>query len=125
MMVSTARTRHHHLGMSAVWGNGRRCAFSPGLHGTNPLPACLRCFFRCMFGSGTSHAFRAPKCSLLDTLPVCQDFNRQLCNRLACRFVHLQEGERSRRVRQGTLFTLSLTDTLIARQFQMLFKTLS
>ncbi|XP_049949797.1 protein muscleblind-like isoform X9 [Schistocerca serialis cubense] len=29
---------------------------------------------------------------LLDTLPVCQDFNRQLCNRPACRFVHLQEG---------------------------------
>ncbi|XP_069690321.1 uncharacterized protein [Periplaneta americana] len=29
---------------------------------------------------------------LLDTLPVCQDFNRQLCNRPACKFVHLQEG---------------------------------
>nr|CAD7194432.1 unnamed protein product [Timema douglasi]CAD7403036.1 unnamed protein product [Timema poppensis] len=29
---------------------------------------------------------------LLDTLPVCQDFNRQLCNRAACKFVHLQEG---------------------------------
>ncbi|KAK3920988.1 Zinc finger CCCH domain-containing protein 28 [Frankliniella fusca] len=31
-------------------------------------------------------------CYLLDTLPVCQDFNRQLCNRLTCKFVHLQEG---------------------------------
>lgn len=30
---------------------------------------------------------------LLDTLPVCQDFNRGLCNRTACRFVHLQEGK--------------------------------
>lgn len=30
---------------------------------------------------------------LLDTLPVCQDFNRNLCNRPACKFVHLQEGE--------------------------------
>ncbi|XP_021940491.1 muscleblind-like protein 1, partial [Zootermopsis nevadensis] len=29
---------------------------------------------------------------LLDTLPVCQDFNRKLCNRPACKFVHLQEG---------------------------------
>ncbi|CAG9823471.1 unnamed protein product [Phaedon cochleariae] len=30
---------------------------------------------------------------LLDTLPVCQDFNRGLCNRPACKFVHLQEGD--------------------------------
>ncbi|XP_068992716.1 muscleblind-like protein 3 [Neodiprion pinetum] len=29
---------------------------------------------------------------LLDTLPVCQDFNRQLCNRPACKFVHLHDG---------------------------------
>ncbi|XP_044267109.1 muscleblind-like protein 1 isoform X7 [Tribolium madens] len=30
---------------------------------------------------------------LLDTLPVCQDFNRGLCNRPACKFVHLLEGD--------------------------------
>ncbi|XP_066258540.1 muscleblind-like protein 1 isoform X8 [Euwallacea similis] len=30
---------------------------------------------------------------LLDTLPVCQDFNRGLCTRPTCKFVHLQEGE--------------------------------
>ncbi|VEN39404.1 unnamed protein product [Callosobruchus maculatus] len=30
---------------------------------------------------------------LLDTLPVCQDFNRGLCNRPACKFVHLSEAE--------------------------------
>ncbi|KAL1513462.1 hypothetical protein ABEB36_002870 [Hypothenemus hampei] len=30
---------------------------------------------------------------LLDTLPVCQDFNRGLCSRPTCKFVHLQEGE--------------------------------
>ncbi|XP_045487610.1 muscleblind-like protein isoform X5 [Pieris rapae] len=29
---------------------------------------------------------------LLDTLPVCQDFNRQGCNRPTCRFVHIREG---------------------------------
>ncbi|CAD6209155.1 GSCOCG00003755001-RA-CDS [Cotesia congregata] len=29
---------------------------------------------------------------LLDTLPVCQDFNRQLCNRPACKFIHLHDG---------------------------------
>ncbi|KAH0568473.1 hypothetical protein KQX54_021021 [Cotesia glomerata] len=29
---------------------------------------------------------------LLDTLPVCQDFNRQLCNRPACKFIHLYDG---------------------------------
>ncbi|KAH1001865.1 hypothetical protein HUJ04_005824 [Dendroctonus ponderosae] len=28
---------------------------------------------------------------LLDTLPVCQDFNRGLCTRPTCKFVHLQE----------------------------------
>lgn len=30
---------------------------------------------------------------LLDTLPVCQDFNRQVCNRPACKFIHLSDGE--------------------------------
>lgn len=30
---------------------------------------------------------------LLDTLPVCQDFNRQVCNRPACKFIHLNDGE--------------------------------
>lgn len=30
---------------------------------------------------------------LLDTLQVCQDFNRGLCTRPTCKFVHLQEGE--------------------------------
>lgn len=30
---------------------------------------------------------------LLDTLPVCQDFNRQVCNRPACKFIHLSNGE--------------------------------
>ncbi|KAH0998855.1 hypothetical protein HUJ05_005608 [Dendroctonus ponderosae] len=30
---------------------------------------------------------------LLDTLPVCQDFNRGLCTRPTCKFVHLQEGD--------------------------------
>lgn len=30
---------------------------------------------------------------LLDTLPVCQDFNRQLCNRPACKFIHLLDGK--------------------------------
>ncbi|XP_069361527.1 protein muscleblind isoform X6 [Maniola hyperantus] len=29
---------------------------------------------------------------LLDTLPVCQDFNRQGCTRPTCRFVHIREG---------------------------------
>ncbi|XP_076749653.1 muscleblind-like protein 3 isoform X11 [Xylocopa sonorina] len=29
---------------------------------------------------------------LLDTLPVCQDFNRQVCNRPACKFIHLSDG---------------------------------
>lgn len=29
---------------------------------------------------------------LLDTLPVCQDFNRQGCTRPTCRFVHVREG---------------------------------
>ncbi|XP_053600870.1 muscleblind-like protein 2a isoform X5 [Plodia interpunctella] len=29
---------------------------------------------------------------LLDTLPVCQDFNRQGCSRPTCRFVHIREG---------------------------------
>ncbi|CAG9099779.1 unnamed protein product [Plutella xylostella] len=29
---------------------------------------------------------------LLDTLPVCQDFNRHGCNRRTCRFVHIREG---------------------------------
>ena len=33
---------------------------------------------------------------LLDTLPVCQDFNRQVCNRPACKFIHLSDGEFSR-----------------------------
>ncbi|XP_062716467.1 muscleblind-like protein 1 isoform X15 [Aedes albopictus] len=28
---------------------------------------------------------------LLDTLPVCQDFNRSMCTRPTCRFVHLME----------------------------------
>ncbi|KAG6446341.1 hypothetical protein O3G_MSEX004386 [Manduca sexta] len=31
-------------------------------------------------------------CHLLDTLPVCQDFNRQGCTRPTCRFVHIREG---------------------------------
>lgn len=30
---------------------------------------------------------------LLDTLPVCQDFNRQGCTRPTCRFVHIREGK--------------------------------
>lgn len=30
---------------------------------------------------------------LLDTLPVCQDFNRQVCNRPACKFIHLSDGK--------------------------------
>ncbi|KAI8427660.1 hypothetical protein MSG28_002131 [Choristoneura fumiferana] len=30
--------------------------------------------------------------NLLDTLPVCQDFNRQGCTRPTCRFVHIREG---------------------------------
>ncbi|KAB0797279.1 hypothetical protein PPYR_08273 [Photinus pyralis] len=30
---------------------------------------------------------------LLDTLQVCQDFNRGLCNRPACKFVHIQDGD--------------------------------
>lgn len=30
---------------------------------------------------------------LLDTLPVCQDFNRSMCNRPTCRFVHLTDGK--------------------------------
>ncbi|KRF79568.1 uncharacterized protein Dvir_GJ21630, isoform R [Drosophila virilis] len=31
---------------------------------------------------------------LLDTLPVCQDFNRSMCSRLNCRFVHLTEDDK-------------------------------
>ncbi|KAG5899164.1 hypothetical protein JTB14_028999 [Gonioctena quinquepunctata] len=31
--------------------------------------------------------------NLLDTLPVCQDFNHGLCNRPACKFIHLHEGD--------------------------------
>ncbi|XP_037914187.1 uncharacterized protein LOC119653550 isoform X14 [Hermetia illucens] len=31
---------------------------------------------------------------LLDTLPVCQDFNRSMCSRLNCRFVHLMESDK-------------------------------
>ncbi|XP_055532093.1 protein muscleblind isoform X20 [Wyeomyia smithii] len=32
-----------------------------------------------------------PPLQLLDTLPVCQDFNRSMCTRPTCRFVHLME----------------------------------
>ncbi|XP_055372688.1 uncharacterized protein LOC129606396 isoform X6 [Condylostylus longicornis] len=31
---------------------------------------------------------------LLDTLPVCQDFNRSMCSRINCRFVHLMEHDK-------------------------------
>ncbi|PSN35108.1 hypothetical protein C0J52_23990 [Blattella germanica] len=75
------------------------CAFPPW---PAPLPshtyACppATCLLRCMTFVGSvrapSYSYGASKCSLLDTLPVCQDFNRQLCNRPACKFVHLQEG---------------------------------
>lgn len=40
---------------------------------------------------------------LLDTLPVCQDFNRSMCNRPTCRFVHLTDGK----------YTLSGNQTLL------------
>lgn len=43
---------------------------------------------------------------LLDTLPVCQDFNRQVCNRPACKFIHLSDGEFS-------WFTATWRDVLI------------
>ncbi|XP_022821143.1 protein muscleblind isoform X14 [Helicoverpa armigera] len=35
---------------------------------------------------------RTDRLELLDTLPVCQDFNRQGCTRPTCRFVHIREG---------------------------------
>ncbi|XP_055593372.1 muscleblind-like protein 1 isoform X9 [Uranotaenia lowii] len=35
--------------------------------------------------------FLVPPLQLLDTLPVCQDFNRSMCTRPTCRFVHLME----------------------------------
>ncbi|XP_076396633.1 protein muscleblind isoform X13 [Megachile rotundata] len=35
---------------------------------------------------------RTDRLELLDTLPVCQDFNRQVCNRPACKFIHLSDG---------------------------------
>lgn len=48
---------------------------------------------------------------LLDTLPVCQDFNRQGCTRPTCRFVHIREGEH-----QFQFAIHSLVTPIIARQ---------
>jgi len=39
---------------------------------------------------------------LLDTLPVCQDFNRQVCNRPACKFIHLSDGELFARIGENS-----------------------
>jgi len=44
---------------------------------------------------------------LLDTLPVCQDFNRQVCNRPACKFIHLSDGELFRRYWEHRLQSLA------------------
>ncbi|XP_077292198.1 splicing regulator muscleblind isoform X6 [Arctopsyche grandis] len=35
---------------------------------------------------------RSDRLELLDTLPVCQDFNRQGCTRPTCKLVHVREG---------------------------------
>lgn len=48
---------------------------------------------------------------LLDTLPVCQDFNRQGCTRPTCRFVHIREGEH-----QFQFVIHSLVTPILARQ---------
>lgn len=54
-----------------------------------PCNYCSRESRNYPFYKNTWHIFF----QLLDTLPVCQDFNRQVCNRPACKFIHLSDGE--------------------------------
>lgn len=61
------------------------CFFFPPF----PCNYCSRESRNYPFYKNTWHIFF----QLLDTLPVCQDFNRQVCNRPACKFIHLSDGE--------------------------------
>ncbi|KZC11044.1 Muscleblind-like protein 2 [Dufourea novaeangliae] len=52
------------------------------------LVTIVRVHLASTYYKSTCHIFF----QLLDTLPVCQDFNRQVCNRPACKFIHLSDG---------------------------------